>query len=108
MQRCIARYCVPLSTKQPSSRMRSIFNAMSRGFIHSLVNLNLAPSIAQLYNSATIIIDRESYSFIHTEHLYSASSRELLKGAPDSSTAKKSSLKLRKNEGDKALGKIRS
>src|SRR6218665_1348297 len=34
------------------------------------------------------------YSFIHTEHLYSASSRELLRGAPDSSTAKKSSLKL--------------
>src|SRR6218665_3439249 len=36
------------------------------------------------------------HSFIHTEHLYSASSRELLRGAPDSSTAKKSSLKLRK------------
>jgi len=35
-------------------------------------------------------------SFIHTEHLYSASSRELLRGAPDSSTAKRSSLKLRK------------
>ena len=32
------------------------------------------------------------HSFIHTEHLYSASSRELLRGAPDSSTAKKSSL----------------
>ena len=47
------------------------------------------------------------YSFIHTEHLYSASSRELLRGAPDSSTAKKSSLKLRKNAGDKALGKFR-
>ena len=36
------------------------------------------------------------HSFIHTEHLYSASSRELLRGAPYSSTAKKSSLKLRK------------
>ena len=36
------------------------------------------------------------HSFIHTEHLYSASSRELLRGAPDSSTAKKISLKLRK------------
>src|SRR6218665_2141186 len=35
-------------------------------------------------------------SFIHPEHFYSASSRELLRGAPDSSTAKKSSLKLRK------------
>src|SRR6218665_2179426 len=32
------------------------------------------------------------HSFIHTEHLYSASSRELLRGAPDSSTAKKSSI----------------
>ena len=31
------------------------------------------------------------YSFIHTEHLHSASSRELLGGAPDSSAAKKSS-----------------
>jgi len=47
-------------------------------------------------------------SFIHTEHLYSASSRELPRGASDSSTAKKSSLKLRKNPGDKVLGKIRS
>src|SRR6218665_2094391 len=36
------------------------------------------------------------HSFIHTEHLYSASSRELLRGAPDSSMDKKSSLKLRK------------
>src|SRR6218665_2388299 len=36
------------------------------------------------------------HSFIHTKHLYSASSRGLLRGAPDSSTAKKSSLKLRK------------
>src|SRR6218665_1460518 len=32
------------------------------------------------------------HSFIHTEHLYSASSRELLTGAPDSSAAKKSSF----------------
>jgi len=32
------------------------------------------------------------HSFIHTEHLYSVSSRELLRGAPDSSTAKKSSV----------------
>jgi len=37
-----------------------------------------------------------TYSFIHIEHLYSASSRELLRGAPNSSTAKKSSLKVRK------------
>jgi len=36
------------------------------------------------------------HSFIHTEHLYSASSRELLKGAPDSSAAKMNSLKFRK------------
>ena len=33
---------------------------------------------------------KHTHSFIHTEHLYSASSRELLRGAPDSSTAKKS------------------
>jgi len=36
------------------------------------------------------------HSFTHIEHLYSASSRELLRGATDSSTAKKSSLKVRK------------
>jgi hypothetical protein len=40
------------------------------------------------------------YSFIHFEHLYSASSRGLLRGAPDPGTAKKSSLKL----GVKCLG----
>ena len=49
------------------------------------------------------------HSFIHIEHLgyrpSGASSRELLGGAPDSCTAKKSSLKVRKNAGDKALGK---
>src|SRR6218665_2613875 len=33
----------------------------------------------------------EQSSFIHIEHLYSASSRELHRGGPDSSTAKKSS-----------------
>src|SRR6218665_2770612 len=31
-----------------------------------------------------------SFILIHTEHLYSASSRELLRGAPDSSAAKNS------------------
>src|SRR6218665_2087148 len=45
----------------------------------------------------TIVFRSSTYSFIHsfihTEHLYSASSRELLRGAPDSSTSKKSSLK---------------
>ena len=44
----------------------------------------------------TFVIFTFIHSFIHTEHLYTASSRELLRGAPDSSTAKKSSLKLRK------------
>ena len=37
------------------------------------------------------------HSFINIDHLYSAFSRELLRGAPDSSTAKKSSLKVGKN-----------
>src|ERR1043165_6544156 len=36
------------------------------------------------------------HSFIHIKHLYSAPSRKLLRGAPDSSTAKKSSFKVRK------------
>src|SRR5205809_878698 len=35
-------------------------------------------------------------SFIHIEHLYSVPSRKLLRGAPDSSTAKKNSFKVRK------------
>ena len=32
------------------------------------------------------------HSFIHIDHLYSASSRKLLRGAPDTSTIKQSSL----------------
>src|SRR5688572_5134120 len=39
---------------------------------------------------------RTNSSFIHIEHLYSAPSRKLLRGAPDSSTPKKNSLKGRK------------
>jgi len=35
-------------------------------------------------------------SFIHIEHLYSASSRKLLGSAPNTSTVKQSSLKVRK------------
>ena len=37
------------------------------------------------------------HSFIHIEHLYSASSRKLLRSAPKTSTVKQSSLKVRKN-----------
>jgi len=37
-----------------------------------------------------------SNSFIHIEHLYSASSRKLLRSAPNTSTVKQSSLKVRK------------
>ena len=36
------------------------------------------------------------HSFIHIEHLYSASSRKLLRSAPNTSTVKQSSLKVRK------------
>jgi len=46
-------------------------------------------------------------SFIHSEHLYRASSKKLLIGAPNSSMAEKSSL-MAKKAGEKALGKIRS
>src|SRR6218665_2019168 len=55
-------------------------------------------NITFIANQSTLFCLTHSFihSFIHTEHLYSASSRELLRGAPDSSTAKKSSLKLRK------------
>jgi len=55
--------------------------------------------------SAAITSDQVSFtdwehSFIHIEHLYSTSSRKLSRGAPDSSTAKKStgSLKVRKKQ----------
>jgi len=47
-------------------------------------------------------------SFIHFEHSYSASSRKLLRSAPNTSTVKKSSLKVRKNAGERVLLKIRS
>ena len=36
------------------------------------------------------------HSFIHIEHLYSASSRKLLRNSPNTSTAKQSSFKVRK------------
>ena len=59
------------------------------------------PSIEQPTNEPTQTINYEGWfaeilSFIHIKHLYSASSRELLRGAPDSSTAKRSSLKVGK------------
>ena len=60
----------------------------------------------QIFVVAAVAVVVVVHSFIHIEHLYRASSRELLRGASDSSTAKKSSLKLRKNADDKALGKI--
>src|SRR6218665_1309261 len=47
-------------------------------------------------------------SFIHIEHLYSASSRKLLRSAPNTSTVKQSSLKVRKNAGEVVLLKMRS
>src|SRR6218665_1491548 len=71
-------------------------------FTHRRVNNSLVKIVPSLHDSFI-------NSFINIEHLHSASSRELLRGDPDSSTAKKSSLKLRrKNAGDKALEKIRS
>jgi len=48
---------------------------------------------------------------IHIEHLYSASSRKLIRGALNSSKTEKSSLKVRKylnNGGDKVLLERRS
>ena len=48
------------------------------------------------------------HSFIHIEHLYSASSRKLLRSAPNASTVKQSSLKVRKNAGEVVLLKMRS
>src|SRR6218665_2645822 len=50
------------------------------------------------------------HSFIHIEHLYSASSRKLLRSAPNTSTVNQSSLtnKVRKNAGEVVLLKMRS
>src|SRR6218665_1672472 len=39
-----------------------------------------------------------THSFIHIEHLYSASSRKLLRSAPNTSTVKQSCLKVRKTQ----------
>src|SRR5688572_12945457 len=46
-----------------------------------------------------LVLDSFIHSFIHIEHLYSAPSRKLLRGAPDSSTAKKNSFKVSKERG---------
>ena len=59
-------------------------------------NNNSAMNFSTLLFSSIDSIASPGNSFIHTEHLYSASSRELLRGAPDSSTAKKSSAKKSK------------
>src|SRR6218665_1822966 len=48
------------------------------------------------------------HSFIHIEHLYSASSRKLLSSALNTSMVKQSSLKVRKNAGEVVLLKMRS
>jgi len=52
--------------------------------------------IVKDYTPSSLSPEEDKSSFIHIEHLYSASSRELLRGAPDSSTAKRSSLKVGK------------
>ena len=43
-----------------------------------------------------MLADCKIHSFIHIEHLDSASSRKLLRSAPNTSTVKQSSLKVRK------------
>src|SRR6218665_1902597 len=48
------------------------------------------------------------HSFIHIKHLYSASSRKLLRSAPNTSTVKQSSPKVRKNASERVLLKMRS
>src|SRR5688572_2623877 len=45
------------------------------------------------------LFDYVVHSFIHIEHLYSAPSRKLFRGAPDSSTDKKNSFKVSKERG---------
>src|SRR6218665_3186564 len=47
-------------------------------------------------------------SFIHIDHLYSASSRKTLRSTPNTSTVRHSSLKVRKNAGERVLLKMRS
>src|SRR6218665_4019482 len=48
------------------------------------------------------------HSFIQIERLYSTSSRKLLRSAPNTSTVKQSSLKVRKNAGEMVLLKMQS
>ena len=55
-----------------------------------------------------VLIYSGSFIGLHIEHLYSASPRKLHRGAPNSYTAKKSSLEVNKNAGDKVLEKRRS
>src|SRR6218665_2740900 len=72
--------------------------------------LSLATSACFCQSRSHILIICVFHSFIHTEHLYSASARGLLRGAPDSSMAKKSSLKLgkkRRCQGSRQSPKLR-
>ena len=91
-----ARVCRTLTASQ--TRACLIFTVMALEFFHLMKRYSdgeknfIAITVLfsfSLYSSWHTI---HSFILIHTVHLYSASSRELLRGAPDSSTAKKSSL----------------
>src|SRR6218665_2645913 len=66
------------------------------------VKINLFPDTVHGVNGPTMstaILEKmlpTIHSFIHIEHLYSASSRKLFRSAPNTSTVKQSSLKGRK------------
>ena len=49
-------------------------------------------------NLHKLLLSYVIHSFIHIEHLYSASSRKLLRSAPNTSTVKQSSLVIDKTE----------
>ena len=69
--------------------MYRVHTNSSPHYVSSLVTPGSSPNPDELYDLHPKLL-LFIHSFIHTEHLYSASSRELLRGAPNSSTAKKS------------------
>jgi len=60
------------------------------------------------WDALTSVSTHSIHSFIHIEHLYSASSRKLLRSASNTSTVKQSSLKVRKNASERVLLTMRS
>src|SRR6218665_3316408 len=94
----------PMFLLQNSNDNCNLFYSFSRCYLTTEVAIQSTQRVSGLVLFFTLSCCNQEFtvtktdlgSFIYIEHLYSASSRELLRGATDSSSAKKSSLKVRK------------